>query len=256
MHIVFCLLLTILYCIVLRDPGLSYFGLQNVLLPVGTSFLEIISPIKKNVTADRYINKFGDGGYMIIIQLKDANELKQAEQNAKDIGVRIVHKSARSIDGKDTGIAAHGKGVGIDKPGIAGIHLHPNDVGCVAEVTNMIPSNKWLWADQKWETYEEQERISKSNIVGFGGVTIAVDDPKKKCLVWKKLLGLESDRDDDVIVLRDYTTIKFVKKVDERDNGVIGIDVYSRDADCTYSKEICGVRFTFIPFKAKMRSKL
>lgn len=235
-----------------RDPSLKGFGLQNVLLPVGGSFLEIVSPITKNVTADRYLNKYGDGGYMMLIQLNDAKEFNKVANKVKNNNIRVIHRGGRSFDMKDKVLGANKDKYGVTEPGIAGIHLHPHDVGCITEVTNMIPSDQWLWAGTKWDTYNERLKVQKSRIVGFGGVTIAVDDPAEKCKVWRELLGFESDTDgqnDNVVVLRDMSMIKFVKKKNEKENGVIGIDVYCKDAKYRYSKEICGVLFTFIPFR-------
>ena len=149
-------------------------------------------------------------------------------------------------------ISANKDAIGLSETGIIGIHLHPHDVGCITEVTNMIPKDKWLWAGTKWYSPNERIKISKSRIVGLGGVTIAVNDPKEKCKIWRKLLGFKSDGDgqnDDAVVLRDGTIIKFVKKKNKTENGVIGIDVYYRDIKYRHCKDICGVLFTFIPFR-------
>ena len=34
------------------DPGIIHFGLENVLIPVGNTFIEIVSPIEENTTAE------------------------------------------------------------------------------------------------------------------------------------------------------------------------------------------------------------
>jgi hypothetical protein len=36
-----------------RDPGVAEFGLHNALLPIGTSFLEVVSPTRAGTTAGR-----------------------------------------------------------------------------------------------------------------------------------------------------------------------------------------------------------
>jgi hypothetical protein len=36
-----------------RDPGVGAFGLHNAVLPVGTQFLEVVSPLKDGTTAGR-----------------------------------------------------------------------------------------------------------------------------------------------------------------------------------------------------------
>ena len=55
-----------------NDPGVGHFGLENAVIPIGTDFLEIVSPVEADTTAGRFLEKRnGDGGYMIIIQVDD-----------------------------------------------------------------------------------------------------------------------------------------------------------------------------------------
>ena len=37
-----------------NDPGVGHFGLENAVMPLGTDFLEVVSPIEENTTAGRY----------------------------------------------------------------------------------------------------------------------------------------------------------------------------------------------------------
>ena len=60
-----------------NDPGVGHFGLENAVIPIGTDFLEVVSPKEENTTAGRFLDKRnGDGGYMIIIQVDDFNDSK------------------------------------------------------------------------------------------------------------------------------------------------------------------------------------
>ena len=53
-----------------HDPGIIFFGLENALLPVGNTFIEVISPVEEGTTAGRFLERRkGDGGYMVIIQV-------------------------------------------------------------------------------------------------------------------------------------------------------------------------------------------
>ena len=38
-----------------RDPGVELFGLRNAVIPVGDTFLEVVSPIKEGTTAGRLL---------------------------------------------------------------------------------------------------------------------------------------------------------------------------------------------------------
>lgn len=259
-----------------RDPTLIYFGLQNALLPLGNdTFLEILSPVRDNVTADRYLKKFGDGGYMALVQVENIKQLMAIEQQALKNKIRIIHRGARTDDMKDTGFATpsndnynynynnYANGISSTKPGIVGIHLHPNDIGCITEFTNMKPFDGWLWAGKEWQSETEQVRIGKSNTVGICAIDVAVDDPQNMTKKWKQLIGLElegnwkneKDRkekelkeleDVNFVVFKNNTKIRFVKKKNNKENGVVGITVYSRNVKENCSQNICGVMITLV----------
>ena len=53
-----------------HDDGLIHFGLINSLIPLGDTFIEIVTPVKENTTAERFLNRRGgNGGYMVICLL-------------------------------------------------------------------------------------------------------------------------------------------------------------------------------------------
>src|SRR2546421_1740808 len=55
-----------------NDPQVREFGLRNAVMPIGDSFLEVVSPIDPKATAQRYLERRrGDGGYMLILQCDD-----------------------------------------------------------------------------------------------------------------------------------------------------------------------------------------
>ena len=44
------------------DPGIIHFGLENAVIPVGDTFLEVVSPVQENTTAGRYLKRrIGNG---------------------------------------------------------------------------------------------------------------------------------------------------------------------------------------------------
>src|SRR6266536_2167515 len=55
-----------------RDSGVAKYGLVNALLPIGTSFLEVVAPIEPNTAAGRFLDRSGGhGGYMAIFDCSD-----------------------------------------------------------------------------------------------------------------------------------------------------------------------------------------
>ena len=46
-----------------RDPGVAKWGLENIVVPIGGDFLEIVSPKEDHTSAGRYLERRqGDGG--------------------------------------------------------------------------------------------------------------------------------------------------------------------------------------------------
>ena len=72
-----------------RDPELRAFGLVNILFPIGSQFLEVVSPIQTGTTAGRFLEKNGDGGYMVIVQCDDHASYKR---RVEQLGIRIAHE--------------------------------------------------------------------------------------------------------------------------------------------------------------------
>ena len=44
------------------DPGVGKFGLENVLMPVGRNFLEVVAPVEPDTAAARYLQRRHGGG--------------------------------------------------------------------------------------------------------------------------------------------------------------------------------------------------
>ena len=40
-----------------RDPELIVFGLENILIPLGDTFIELVTPVKENTSAERFLKK-------------------------------------------------------------------------------------------------------------------------------------------------------------------------------------------------------
>ena len=78
------------------DEGVGVFGLENMLMPVGRNFLEVVAPVEENTAGGRYLDRRGgDGGYMVICQGGDLETQQAVRQRALDAGVRIAMESER-----------------------------------------------------------------------------------------------------------------------------------------------------------------
>jgi hypothetical protein len=146
-----------------RDPDVATFGIRNAVLPIGDTFLEVISPVEPDAPAERYLQRHGGGGYMLLVQTHD---LAADRQRLDALGVRIVW-SAELDD-------------------IAGAHLHPKDTGGpLLSLDQPHPPGAWRWAGPRW-----REHVHTDVATGIAGAVIASPDPGALAQRWGELLDL------------------------------------------------------------------
>ncbi len=148
-----------------NDPGVATFGLGNGVMPVGDTFLEVVSPARENTTAGRFLQRQGgDSGYMVIVQAED---LEQERARLESLGVRIVWQ--------------------ISLDNIATLHLHPADVGgAIVSIDAAEPPQSWAWAGAAWESKPRSRFVSE-----ITGVEIHCADPIETQRRWCEVLDAE-----------------------------------------------------------------
>ena len=84
------------------DPGIIHFGLENAVLPVGDTFLEVVSPVKENTTAG--------------IQMNSVEKSKDISENA----FKQPLNQFRSLTSKETQLSSNVKSPvdSVSTPGI------------------------------------------------------------------------------------------------------------------------------------------
>ena len=88
-----------------RDVNVAKYGLVNALFPIGTDFLEIVTPTREGTTAGRFMTTTaGRGGYMAIF---DCDDPERRREHAKTLGIRLAAT--------------------LEHPGFWGTQLHPKD---------------------------------------------------------------------------------------------------------------------------------
>jgi hypothetical protein len=148
------------------DPGVGAFGLHNAVYALGDTFLEVVSPTQPDTTAGRYLDRHGDGGYMVIFQL---DELDAARERAAAGGIRTVWQ--------------------IDLPDISGTHLHPADTrGAIVSLDRADPPGSWRWGGPEWT-----EKAGAGAPGHVRGATIAVGEPERVVGLWGEFLGVEPE---------------------------------------------------------------
>jgi Glyoxalase-like domain len=147
-----------------HDPGVGEFGLENAVFAIGDCFLEVVAPIAPDTAAGRYLDRHGEGGYMVLLDLED---LDGARARAERLGVRVVWR--------------------IDLPDISGTHLHPADMpGAIVSLDRSVPYGTWRWGGPQWTG-----RVGDGAPGRLTGIELAVTDTWAAATRWAEVLGLE-----------------------------------------------------------------
>jgi hypothetical protein len=148
------------------DPGVGLFGLHNAVMALGSEFLEVVAPIQSGTAAGRHLDRRGEGGYMLIVQVDD---LPAARARATELGLRTAWE--------------------IDLPDIAATHLHPADVGgTILSIDQPLPPESWRWGGPDW--------TGKAGTGAPGrlrGATLQVPEPEATAARWARLLDQPAD---------------------------------------------------------------
>ena len=192
-----------------RDPEVGQFGLHNALIPLGTSFVEVVAPVTENTTAGRYLQRRGgDGGYMVIL---DSESLDRWRRHVAEIGVRIAAPLALGE--------------------YEGIQLHPRDTGGALLEINTTRNGTDLqgpyWpAGPHWQRHVRTGRVS-----AITGSTLQAGDPEALARRWAQILQRDAvRREGQWQVDVDNAVLRFVAAEDGRGEGLAGIDLRVPDA--------------------------
>lgn len=204
-----------------RDPGVGIFGLANVVFAVGDCFVEVVSPIQPGTAAGRYLERRGDGGYMVIFDLED---LDGARERAAASGVRVVWQA--------------------DLPDISGTHLHPADMrGAIVSIDRSRPYGTWRWGGPEWTG-----RTGTGAPGRLAGVTIAVAEPDEVAARWGEVLGVDVEADGSPILGLDGGEVRFEEAGAESGEGLteIAVELPETNAESPGVRELAGVRLRFL----------
>ena len=155
--------------IAFRDPHIIHYGLRNAVIPAGAAFLEILEPVTPDASAARFLaRRGGDAGYMLILQVADA-ELERARVSS--LGVRVVDD--------------------IDRPDYRAAHFHPNDFGGILTSIDqqrttddhLGPFGDWWPAGPDWREARTEE------VLDVTAAVLAAADPVALAKRWSVLVG-------------------------------------------------------------------
>lgn len=185
------------------DDGVAEFGLHNIVMTIGNTFLEVVSPIQENTTAGRLLaRRSGDGGYMVIVQV---DELAKESARLDEVGIRKVWEA-------DLGKAKV-------------VHMHPKDVpGAIASMDQMVPPEAWYWAGTDWET-----RAAR-HVSTITGAQLQSADPADAAQKWSLAFNLPVTERDGIATLQfEGGEVRFVRETDGRGTGLQALDMQASD---------------------------
>jgi hypothetical protein len=151
-----------------HDTEVAQFGVNNAVMALGDSFVEVISPVEEGTAAGRHLDRLGgDGGYMLMFQLDD---IAAARARIQALGVRVIYD--------------------FELEGDSDIHLHPADVpGAIVAVDQMKHPESWRWAGPAWEATAPVE-IGPGRVTG---ATLTAREPAVMARRWADVLGSTTD---------------------------------------------------------------
>ena len=150
-----------------NDPAVATFGLKNAVLPIGTQFIEVVSPVREGTAGGRQLQRLGgDGGYMVICHTDDHPPVRG---RVDDLGVRVAFEH--------------------DDHGYRIMQLHPGDTGgSFLEIDfqpgGEDPNGPWFPAGKDW-----QQAVRTSVVDGIRGVTVQTADPARTAARWSAITG-------------------------------------------------------------------
>src|SRR3954468_9586957 len=181
-----------------RDEGVGHFGLRNAVYSLGSSFIEVVSPLREGTAVSRHIERCGgDSGYMVMFEVSDVSATRDRLDR---LGVRIVWDTTH--------------------PDIVDLHLHPKDVGGALVALDITqPVGAWRWGGEAWPATAPTTAPG-----GVRGMTVAVADPDKAARRWAEVVGVDDPHDATLRLSEGRQQIRFT---DSGDGGerFVAVDV-------------------------------
>lgn len=196
-----------------HDDAVAKWGLENVLMPVGHQFLEVVAPTRAGTAAGRYLDRRGgDGGYMVITQVPTRAEQEAARERADAAGVRVAYAD--------------------DRGDWTLMQLHPRDLeAAFLEIdwdAESDPEGRWMPAGGTGWT----DAVDTSRVSAIAEVQLQGQDPSALAGKWAAVAGspVVMDGRDPTVALAN-SRLRFLEGADGRGPGLAGLVLTATDAD-------------------------
>ena len=201
--------------VVFIDPGVSKWGLENILVAIGGDIIEVVAPFEKDTTAGRLLAKRGQGGYMIIMQTLDATtRRKYLEESGL---AKVIY--------------------GHEHDGIACVQYHPKGIlgGMMPELDSHAPTpdnptplatpySPWHACGKDYASYSAgMKRCAHLKLLGATcRLAVRDNDTGRAAQQWERLFGVERQHSELVFTNARMT---FVPGVSRRHEGLESITI-------------------------------
>lgn len=189
----------------IRDPNVEKHGLRNAVMPIGSTFLEVVSPFRAGTTGGRYLDRRdGDGGYMVML---DTDDIAQWRPHLAAVDATIAYEA-------DYGAAYQA------------LHLHPKQTGGALLSIDHCPRARdardaWFPAGPDWQCYRHTDVVMR-----ITGAELQSDEPERLASRWSAIL--DRPLKGNVLAL-DSGLLRFVRATDGRSEGLGGLDIAIKD---------------------------
>lgn len=163
-----------------RDERTARYGLENMIFPIGTSFLEVVVPTREGTAAGRFLDRFAERrGYMLIC---DCSDLDAVRQRVERLGIRILHSRKW--------------------PRYENLQLHPSDTGgTMIEIHHNVGGDAldgyYEPAGEDWHAYRRDDIA-----VALLGAELTAPDPAALAERWSALFDVPHAGPDREFAMR------------------------------------------------------
>jgi hypothetical protein len=209
--------------VVQRDKFNPAIGIRNGVFALQSTFLEVTTPGAAGTPTQRFLDKHGDGGYMICLQVDD---LDVAKARAIACDVRIV----LSID-------AHRDGDQV----VSAVHLHPADTGgALFSFEQADPPDSWAYAGEAWRDYRRDGVVRDI-------VAVEIESPQPARLIERLARLFDRPADGNVLQLDRSRLLVCAAPPQATRDRFIAIDCSATDRSRVGEEHvIAGTRFRFV----------
>ncbi len=196
---------TLKLAVVQRDKVDPRIGIRNGVFALQSTFLEVTTPAGPGTPTQRFLDRHGDGGYMVCLQVDD---LDKARARAEALGIRIVLAIDKHRVGAQT---------------VSAVHLHPADTGgTLFSFEQADPPDSWAYGGEAWQDYRRGEVVR--DIVG---VELRSPEPEVLARRLSQLFGV--DREHGLLSLTNGRIIIVAADPDSRRDTLHAIEFTATD---------------------------